>query len=70
MAKALAHFTVTRTGEDYLLMLEDEEGDTLEFTASFDLLDLITESIEDVLDEDEEEALGVDDDDGEEAAEE
>ena len=50
MAKALAHFTITRSGEDYLLSFEDEEGDTHEFTASFEILDLITEAIEEQLD--------------------
>lgn len=69
MAKALAHFTITRTGEDYLLSLEDEDGDTTEFTADLELLDLITESIEEVLDLDEDAALG-EDEEPDEAAEE
>ena len=70
MAKALAHFTITRTGEDYLLSLEDEDGETTEFTADFDMLDLITESIDEQLDGDEDEALGVDDEDEDEEEEE
>lgn len=70
MAKALAHFTITRTGEDYLLSFEDEDGDTTEFTGDFDILDLITESIDEVLDADEDAALGVDEEEAEEAAEE
>jgi hypothetical protein len=70
MAKALAHFTVTRTGEDYLLSFEDEDGDTTEFTGDFDILDLITESIDEVLDADEDAALGVDEEDEAEPAEE
>ena len=65
MAKALAHFTITRTGEDYLLSFEDEDGDTIEFTGDFDMLDLITESIDEVLDADEDAALGVDEDEDE-----
>lgn len=69
MAKALAHFTITRTGEDYLIGIEDEDGDTTEFTADFDALDLITEAIDEVLDADEDDVLGVDEED-EEAAEE
>jgi hypothetical protein len=69
MAKALAHFTITRTGEDYLLSFEDEDGDTREFTADFDILDLITESIDEVLDLDEDEALGADEEDEEPAEE-
>lgn len=70
MAKALAHFTITRTGEDYLLSFEDEDGDTTEFTGDFDILDLITESIDEVLDADEDAALGADEEEAEEAAEE
>jgi hypothetical protein len=70
MAKALAHFTITRTGEDYLLSFEDEDGDTTEFTGDFDVLDLITESIDEVLDADEEAELGVDEEDEAEPAEE
>lgn len=63
MAKALASFSITGAGDEYVLMIEDEDGDTTEFTASFDQLDLITEAIEEHLDKDEEEALGLDGDD-------
>ena len=70
MARTLAQFTITPDGNgDYILHLEDEDGETLEFVASFDQLDLITEAIDDVLDSDEDDALGVDADE-EEAAEE
>ena len=65
MAKVLSRFTIERDGDDYLIHIEDEDGDTLELTASFEQLDLISESLEehlafdsddpDVLDEDEEE---------------
>jgi hypothetical protein len=65
MAKALAHFTITRTGEDYLLSIEDEDGDTTEFTADFDALDLISESIDEVLDLDEDVALVADEEEEE-----
>ncbi len=65
MAKALAHFTISRSGEDYLLSFEDEDGDSHDFLASFELLDLITESIEEQLDSDEDDMLGVDDDEEE-----
>ena len=61
MASTLSLFTVTTDAEgDYTLTLEDEDGETVEFTASYEQLDLITEAIEDILDTDEEEALGVD----------
>src|SRR5690606_7355588 len=62
MARALAQFTIIRTGEDYLLTIEDQDGDTTEFTVDYDQLDLITEAIEEQLDADEEDALEPDDD--------
>lgn len=65
MAKGLARFTIEREGDDYLLNIEDEDGDTLALTASFEQLDLISEALEehlafdaedpDLVDEDEEE---------------
>lgn len=67
MARTLAQFSITPDSDgDYTLHLEDDDGETLEFTASFEQLDLITEAIEEVLEEDEEDALGVDDDDDDE----
>jgi hypothetical protein len=64
MARTLAQFTITRTGDGaYTLHLEDEDGETTEFAADYDQLDLISEAIEEQLENDEEEALGVDDDD-------
>lgn len=60
MAKALAHFSIRRSGEGYLLTIEDNEGESSEFTADFDQLDLITEAIDEVLDSDEEDELDVD----------
>lgn len=64
MAKTLAQFTITPDGEgDYTINLEDDDGETTEFTASYEQLDLIVEAIEEQLDTDEEDILGVDDDD-------
>lgn len=63
MARTLSQFTITPDGNgDYVLSLEDDDGETIDFTASFDQLDLITEAIEEALDDDEEEMLAVDDD--------
>ncbi|WP_431469020.1 hypothetical protein [Sphingosinithalassobacter sp. LHW66-3] len=62
MAKVLAHFSITRTGDDYVLQIEDEDGETAEFVASFDQLDLITEAVEEQLDADEDDLLSVDGD--------
>jgi hypothetical protein len=49
MAKALSRFTIERDGDEYLLNIEDEDGDTLALTASFEQLDLISESLEEHL---------------------
>ncbi|MET3713159.1 uncharacterized protein YegP (UPF0339 family) [Sphingomonas trueperi] len=65
MARILSQFTITPDSDgDYTLHLEDEDGETIEMTASYEQLDLIVESIEEVLDMDEEDALEVDEDDG------
>ena len=63
MARTLSQFTITPNGEgDYVLSMEDDDGETLDFTASYEQLDLIVEAIEELLDTDEEDVLGVDDD--------
>lgn len=64
MAKALERFTITRTLDEYVLSIEDENGDVIELTATYDQLDLITEELDRALDDDEELALA---DDSEEA---
>ena len=70
MARTLSQFTITPDGQgDYVLSLEDDDGETLDFTASYEQLDLITEAIEEILDADEEDALGVDADEDEPAEE-
>lgn len=69
MAKELSHFTVTRSGDQYLLTIEDRDGDSTEFTADYDQLDVITEAIDDVLNNDEEEELAAEDEDEEEEPE-
>ncbi|AQR74945.1 hypothetical protein [Sphingomonas sp. LM7] len=66
MARTLAQFTITPDAQgDYTLHLEDEDGETIEFTAGYEQLDLIVEAIEEQLDTDEEDALGVDTDEDE-----
>jgi uncharacterized protein YegP (UPF0339 family) len=71
MARTLAQFTITPDAQgDYTLNLEDEDGETMEFSASYEQLDLIVEAIEEQLDSDEEDILGVDEDDDEVAEEE
>lgn len=66
MAKVLGQFSITRETDGYLLHMEDDDGETVEYAASFEQLDLITEAIEEQLDLDEEDALGVDEDDEDE----
>ncbi|QDX27169.1 hypothetical protein FPZ54_14935 [Sphingomonas suaedae] len=67
MARTVSSFSVTADGKgDYLLNFEDEDGETLELTASYEQLDLISEAISEALDADEDDALGVDDDADEE----
>lgn len=66
MARTLAQFTITPDGNgDYVLSIEDDDGESFDFTASFDQLDLITEAITEAIDSDEEDALGADEDDEE-----
>lgn len=64
--KELATFNIVRKGEDYRITIEDSSGDTTEFSADYDALDVIAEAIEEALDSDEEEALEVDEDEEEE----
>lgn len=59
MAKTLSEFTITREGEDYILSIATDDGETVEVAATFDQLDIIAEAIDDLLMADEEEALEV-----------
>jgi hypothetical protein len=61
VAKALDSFSITPAGDDYLLQIEDEDGESHEWTLSFDQLDLIAEELDALLDSEEEEELAVDD---------
>lgn len=67
MAKVLAQFSIARSGEDYLLTLEDENGDVTKLTADYDQLDLLTEAIEERLNADEEDDVEPDEDDDDKA---
>ncbi len=55
MARTLAKFTITEAGDDYMLHIEDDAGETVEMTATYDQLDLLVEAIDQHLDEDAEE---------------
>jgi len=66
MAKALAQFTITRTGEgEYALHLEDEDGETTEFTADSEMIEDIMDTIEEQLEAEEEDLLADEDEDEE-----
>ena len=65
MAKSLERFTIARAADGYLLTIEDDGGDILELTATFDQLDLITEELDNALDEDADDATMLDDGDAE-----
>lgn len=69
MSKILSQFTITRSGEDYVLHIEDEDGETQDYNATFDQLDLITEAIDQQLNADEED-IATDQDEDEEGYEE
>jgi hypothetical protein len=52
MAQALARFTVTPQGDDYLLTIEDDGGQTVELTATAEQLDTLIDAVDDLLAED------------------
>lgn len=65
MPKLLSQFSITAEADGYVLHLEDEDGETTEFTATVDQLDEITMAIEDLDVVDEDEAGLLADDEGE-----
>jgi|GEM_PF-7005098 len=69
MARTLDTFTIARSTEGYLLQLDDEEGETLEFIVSYDQLELISDEIERHLNQDEEDTLAPEDDVADDAEE-
>lgn len=60
MAKGLSRFTIEPAGDGYTLHIEDEDGETLELSATAEQLDLIAEAIEEQLDTDVDEIDAVD----------
>lgn len=65
MSKALERFTIARSADGYMLHIEDDSGETLELTATYDQLDLITEELENALDEDADEEVEIGGDEAE-----
>jgi hypothetical protein len=52
MAKTLSRFTIEPKGDDYLLLIEDEESETMEMSATLEQLDLLGEAIDELLEKD------------------
>lgn len=68
MAKVLGQFSITQESDGYILHIEDDDGETVEYAASFEQLDLISETIEEQLEMDEDDTLVAKDDDEAEVA--
>ncbi len=64
MSKVLGQFSITREADGYVLHLEDDDGETVDYSATVDQLDEITMAIEDleVIDEDDPSLLVEDED--------
>jgi hypothetical protein len=60
MKRALAEFTITRSGDGYQLRIVDDAGEPIELTATFEQLDVMIEALDEALDSDEEEILSAD----------
>ena len=69
--KKLARFTVSRVDQGFQLHIEDDSGETLELTATQEQADLIADTLDELLDEDDsaDEILDDDDDDDDEHGE-
>lgn len=52
MAKTLSSFTIEPKGNDYLLLIEDKDGETMEMSATLEQLDLLGEAINELLEKD------------------
>ena len=52
MATTLSRFTIEPQGEDFLLLIEDDSGETIEMTATLEQLDLLGEAIDELLEKD------------------
>ena len=50
--RALSTFEIKKAGEGYTLHIEDDAGDKIEFTATAEQLDVISERLIELLDDD------------------
>jgi len=70
MARTLSSFSIAADcSGDYLLSIEDDDGETIELTATYEQLDILGEAIEDALEEEDDDPLGADEDEDEAAEE-
>ena len=69
MARVLERFSIARAADGYLVTIEDDSGETIEMTATFDQLDLITEELDRALDEDADDETMLDDEEVEDEKE-
>ena len=59
--RQLARFAIAPRNEDFVIRLEDEAGEKLEFCASPDQLDAVIDALDEMLTEHEEDFFGVED---------
>jgi hypothetical protein len=52
MAKALVRFTIEPSSDNYLLVIKDDDGETVELVATLEQLDLIGEAVDRLLEQD------------------
>jgi hypothetical protein len=57
MAKALVRFTIEPSSDNYLLLIEDDDGETVELVATLEQLDLIGEAVDRLLEQDDADSL-------------
>lgn len=54
----LAKFTIEPNGDEYLLLIESDDGESLELVASLEQLDLLGEAVDQLLEQDDADADG------------
>jgi hypothetical protein len=59
--RQLARFAISVRADDFVLHLEDEAGEKMDFAASPDQLDAVIDALDEMLSENEEEFFGVQD---------
>jgi hypothetical protein len=57
--KQLARFAISVRADDFVLHLEDEAGERMDFAASPEQLDAVIDALDELLSENEEEFFGV-----------